>query len=121
MRTIESAHIDQAQPKDFTVQKISFSIQTQQRCGWLCLVSTCAAFFSLVHTTPARACACCSDPGMRFEATNDINQYEKDELGRIRFDDTAQLFLTPVATHNTPGAIGFTGIIICADRYHSRV
>ena len=32
---------------------------------------------------------------MRFEAANDINEYEEDELGRIRFDDTAQLFITP--------------------------
>jgi len=87
------------------VRKTSFSSQRKQRAGSLCLVVTCAAFFSLVHTTPARACACCSDPGMRFEAANDINEYEEDELGRIRFDDTAQLYITPAFPEDIKGIV----------------
>jgi len=87
------------------VQDPRYCIETQQRYGWLCLVLTCAAFFSLVHTTPARACACCSDAGMRFEAANDINEYEKDELGRVRFGDTAQLFITPAFPEDIKGIV----------------
>jgi len=87
------------------VRKTSYFIQRQQRIGWSCLVLISLAFSSLVHTTTARACACCSDPGMRFEATNDINEYEKDELGRIRFDDTAQLFTTPAFPEDIKGIV----------------
>ena len=42
---------------------------------------------------------------MRIEATNDINQYEKDELGRVRFDDTAQLFITPAFPEDINGIV----------------
>jgi len=87
------------------VQDPRYCIETQQRSGWLCLILTCAAFFSLFPATPARACACCSDLGMRFEAEEDIEQYEKDELGRIRFDDTAQLFITPAFPEDIKGIV----------------
>jgi len=99
------------------VRRPSYFIQRQQRIGWFCLVLTSLVFVSLFHATPARACACCSDPGMRFEAAEDIDQYEKDELGRIRFDDTAQLFITPAFPDDIKGIVapsdkpyGFRGI-----------
>jgi hypothetical protein len=87
------------------VQKTGFFIQRQQHIGWFCLSLTSLLFVSLLDATPARACACCSDPGMRFEAANDIDQYEKDVLGQVRFDDTAQLFLTPAFPEDIKGIV----------------
>ena len=77
------------------MQTPRYRIEIRQASGWLCFVLTCAAFVSPLYATPARACACCSDPGMRIEATGDIDQYEKEVLARIRFGDAAQLHITP--------------------------
>ncbi len=87
------------------MQKLSCFIQRRQIIGWLCLFVICLAFVSLFPATSARACACCSDPGMRFEAADDIDEYEKDVLGRIRFDDTAQLFITPAFPEDIKGIV----------------
>jgi len=87
------------------LQDPRYCIETHQRSGWFCVVVIVSVIVSTFHTTPAGACACCSDPSMRFEAANDINEYEKDELGRIRFDDTAQLFITPAFPEHIKGIV----------------
>lgn len=85
------------------MQDPRYCIETKQHSGWFWLVVTSLVFVSTFHATPARACACCSDPGMRFEAAGGIDEYEKDELGRIRFDGTAQLFITPAFPDDIKG------------------
>jgi hypothetical protein len=39
----------------------------------------------------ALACACCSEPGMRFETTEKISDYTRGELALMRFQPTAKL------------------------------
>jgi hypothetical protein len=39
----------------------------------------------------AFACACCSEPGSRFEATEKLDAYKSGELVRLRFTGTAKL------------------------------
>jgi hypothetical protein len=50
----------------------------------------------LLSTAPtmAAACACCADTGDWYERTRRMQAYEIDQLRRIRFSNTASLFLT---------------------------
>lgn len=42
---------------------------------------------------------------MRLESTEEIRQYEKDELARLRFEDTARLFVTPAFPEDIEGFV----------------
>jgi hypothetical protein len=44
------------------------------------------------YTPPADACACCSDPGERFESTAKIEPLEMRELGRVRFGRQVRVY-----------------------------
>lgn len=60
--------------------------------------------FGLVaHARDAAACACCSEPGERREATSKLEAYEKDELAKIRFAKKARLFTTAAGLQNVTG------------------
>lgn len=52
-----------------------------------------AALF--VQTDAAQACACCTDPGQRFETTGPFDTYIRGEMDRIRFAPTAVLYSDP--------------------------
>ena len=78
------------------------SFQRRQRS---CFVLAAAAFFSFAISHDVSACACCSDPGMRFESARDMNPDERVEISRLHFDDTAQLFTTPAFPDDIEGII----------------
>jgi hypothetical protein len=42
----------------------------------------------------ASACACCAEPGTWFERTDRIEDYEREEIERLRFDAAAATFMT---------------------------
>lgn len=52
-----------------------------------------AALF--VQTDTAQACACCTDPGQRFEMTGPYDTYIVGEMDRMRFAPTATLYSNP--------------------------
>ena len=41
----------------------------------------------------ASACACCTEPGQRFEKSGAIESYERGELAQVKFAPTARLFI----------------------------
>ncbi len=51
------------------------------------------------------ACACCADPGMRIESAKDMNEFERGEIGRLLFDETAQLFTTAAFPEDIEGIL----------------
>lgn len=48
-------------------------------------------FATIGHAEPARACACCTDTGYRFEMTGAVEPFEQDVLATLRFDRMAAL------------------------------
>ena len=42
----------------------------------------------------ANACACCSEPGVWYERTDRISEYEMTEIDRLRFDAGAAIYMT---------------------------
>jgi hypothetical protein len=52
-----------------------------------------AASLTALSPSPARACACCTDRGFRYESRSHATAYEKGELARIRFGNHAELFM----------------------------
>lgn len=42
----------------------------------------------------ANACACCSEPGVWYERTDRISEYETSEIDRLRFDAVAKTYMT---------------------------
>jgi len=71
----------------------------------LCSVLIAAMLLSFANPIRVSACACCSDPGMRIESAEDMNQYERGELSRLRFEETAQLFASPVFPEDIKGIV----------------
>ena len=61
------------------------------------MMRTAIAVFFLCFATAGQAfaCACCTDSGQRFEATGNLEGYERDELARISFAASARLFVDP--------------------------
>ncbi len=49
----------------------------------------------LVQTDAAQACACCTDPGQRFETNGPMDSYVLGELGLMRFAPRAVLYSGP--------------------------
>ena len=68
-----------------------------------CLLTVCTAVATVLYVTPAFACACCADPGMHIEAAHDLEDYERDELGRLRFSESAQLYTTDAFPEDIKG------------------
>jgi hypothetical protein len=58
-------------------------------------VACAATLFFAISATDARACACCADPG-EYRLTNNkpIEEYERTQIGGVRFEGAAQLFMT---------------------------
>ena len=56
-----------------------------------------------VQTDVAQACACCTDPGQRFESTGPFEDYVRGEMDRIRFAPTAVLYGNPGFPENIQG------------------
>ena len=52
-----------------------------------------AALFA--QTQAAQACACCTDPGQRFETNGPMDEYIRGELALMRFAPTASLYSSP--------------------------
>lgn len=52
-----------------------------------------AALFA--QTQAAQACACCTDPGQRFETNGPMDEYIRGELALMRFGPTALLYSSP--------------------------
>ena len=52
-----------------------------------------AALFA--QTEAAQACACCTDPGQRFETNGPMDEYIRGELALMRFGPTALLYSSP--------------------------
>jgi|CXWL01.1.fsa_nt_gi hypothetical protein len=52
-----------------------------------------AALF--LQTDAAQACACCTEPGQRFELSGPMDTYVRGELALMRFAPTAALFSGP--------------------------
>jgi hypothetical protein len=71
----------------------------------LCFVFCAFPLFLFDGSKRAFACACCSEPGMRIESEEDMNQDEKSELARLRFDDTSQLFTSPAFPDDVEGIV----------------
>lgn len=60
------------------------------RRGLLSALTIAAAFLSQAGS--AQACACCTEPGQRFENGGPMDAYVRGELGRMRFAPTAVLY-----------------------------
>ena len=74
--------------------------------AWQLVVAlVCGAFSPLIHTDSARACACCSELGMRVEATTNLSTYERNQLERMRFDEKAKLYMTEAFPDDINGII----------------
>ncbi len=58
----------------------------------------------LFHARDAAACACCSDPGQRTEASSKLDDYAREELEKLRFAKKTHLFM------NAAGVQGIEGI-----------
>ena len=46
------------------------------------------------RATATAACACCSEPGVWYERTDRIDEYETSEIDRLRFDAVAHTYMT---------------------------
>lgn len=42
----------------------------------------------------ANACACCSEPGVWYERTDPLSEYETSEIDRLRFEAVAKTYMT---------------------------
>jgi hypothetical protein len=51
----------------------------------------------------APLCACCAEPGEWFERTGRLDNYEVSELGNVKFDATAKLYMTAAGYEGTKG------------------
>lgn len=60
-----------------------------------------AALIGITQITKAAACACCSDPGDRFEGREDLSDYTRGELRMIRLAPNAKLY----ANAGFPGSV----------------
>ena len=57
------------------------------------LLFALAALLASAPWQEAHACACCTSPGERFDLSMKLESRHIDELGQLRFDSKAQLFL----------------------------
>lgn len=60
----------------------------------MCLLSVLLWPAASVDASAASACACCSDPGIWYERTDRIDEYEMTEINRLRFDAVANTYMT---------------------------
>ncbi len=51
-----------------------------------------AAMLQGLAASSALACACCTEPGQRYEGTDRVSTYFRDEIAAIRFAPTASLY-----------------------------
>ena len=56
------------------------------------IVAATAALLAIAAVDHAHACACCSEPGQRFEATTPLDPGLKEELQALRFSPIASFF-----------------------------
>jgi hypothetical protein len=56
------------------------------------LIAAATSLALLARAPDARACACCSEPGQRIEATVPLSANDKLELERLRFAKAAKLY-----------------------------
>jgi hypothetical protein len=75
------------------------------------LAAAVASLALLARAPEAQACACCSEPGERIEGLVPLDAYKKTELERVRFANTAKLYLTAA------GFDGVSGVRDPADTY----
>lgn len=54
------------------------------------------------YSQPARACACCVDPGHRFEMTGAVEPFEQDVLAALKFDEKAALATVELDVEGLP-------------------
>ena len=62
-----------------------------------CCVAVALMLLSALLLWPAArasACACCSEPGVWYERTDRISEYETSEIDRLRFDAVASTYMT---------------------------
>jgi len=52
-----------------------------------------------------QACACCTEPGQRLEATGALDTYGRGELERVSFASTARLFTTAAFPDDIKGIV----------------
>ncbi len=57
------------------------------------LVFALAALLASALWQEARACACCTSPGERFDLSTRLESRHTDELSQLRFGPKAELFL----------------------------
>jgi len=57
------------------------------------LAAICAAAFAFASADLAFACACCTNTGQRKATVEKLDSGKLDEIRRLRFADTARLFL----------------------------
>lgn len=69
------------------------------------------ATFLLVSPIQALACACCAERGFYSISYNHMTVYERDEIKKLRFDSTANLYM------DAAGEDGIKGITNIADSY----
>jgi hypothetical protein len=74
-----------------------------------------AIFMAAGSANRAMACACCSDPGTRFEAVVDVSDFHRDQLRGLEFAKDAELFMTEA------GEDSVKGITTIAEKYQLAV
>ena len=69
-----------------------------------CSVAAITGSLFLFSVIDAPACACCTDPGeYRLTPNQSVGEYERTQLGGMKFDSAAQLYLTDAGEDEVKG------------------
>ncbi|HEX8494259.1 MAG TPA: hypothetical protein VF658_15530 [Pyrinomonadaceae bacterium] len=76
------------------------NVKASNRLLKVCAGAVVLVLLSVLLLWPAEnadanaACACCSEPGVWYERTDRIDEYEMTEINRLRFDAVANTYMT---------------------------
>lgn len=76
---------------------------TGRAASVLAALAAATSLAAAISATPVAACACCAEPGARFEGRVPFDGGMRDELARIAFSSSAWLYTTAAFPEGTKG------------------